>query len=323
MHDADPLGQTLHFLRMSGTFYCSVEVTAPWAVTFPARERRASFHVVTTGRCWLEVEGEGPVLLEQGDTALVPHGQGHRLADDRATPDALESELHYENLGDLYTRLRYGGGGATTSLVCGAVKFEHPAAQHLIELLPPIVHAKSNGAPQAEWLQSSVSFMASEARELRPGGETIVTRLADIIVIQALRTWLDGDPTARRGWLGALRDKQIGQAIAAIHRDAGLRWSVASLAREVGMSRSAFASRFTELVGESVIYYVTRWRMHVAAGRLRSENDSVAEIASRLGYQSEAAFGRAFKRMYGISPGAIPRPRGPPSLLILERCLDQ
>jgi AraC-like DNA-binding protein len=158
-----------------------------------------------------------------------------------------------------------------------------------------------------EWIQSTLRLMAAEARELRPGGETIVTRLADILVIQAIRAWIEQDPAAQTGWLGALKDHQIGRALTLIHREPAHDWSVASLADEVAMSRSAFAARFTQLVGETPMYYVTRWRMQVAQNVLQVGDATVGEIALRLGYGSEAAFSRAFKRFHGIPPGAVRR----------------
>jgi AraC-like DNA-binding protein len=164
-----------------------------------------------------------------------------------------------------------------------------------------------------DWMQGTLRLMAAEARELRPGGEAVITRLGDILVIQAIRSWIETDPAARTGWLGALQDRQIGRAISLIHRDPGRAWTVASLADEVAMSRSAFAARFTELVGEPAMQYVSRWRMHVAVDSLREEGATVAELADRLGYRSEAAFSRAFKRIVGASPGAVRRGAYPAS----------
>jgi AraC-like DNA-binding protein len=157
--------------------------------------------------------------------------------------------------------------------------------------------------------------MAAEAKGLRPGGEAIITRLGDILVVQAIRSWIETDPASRSGWLGALQDRQIGRAIALIHRDPARDWTVATLADELAMSRSAFAARFSELVGEPAMQYVTRWRMQVAVNALREEDATVAELAARLGYRSEAAFARAFKRVIGTPPGAIRREASvPPEL---------
>ena len=167
--------------------------------------------------------------------------------------------------------LRHGGGGAPTTLVCGAVRFEHPAARRLVEVLPDVIRVAASDPLQAEWTQATLRLMAAEARELRPGGEAAMTRLADVLVIQALRAWLDADPAARTGWLGALRDPDLGGAIAAVHRDPARTWSVAALAHGAAMSRSAFAARFAELVGEPPMQYVTRVRMQLAHDALRTE----------------------------------------------------
>lgn len=302
----DPLGEALHFLRMSGTFYCRSELTAPWGLALPARKGCLSFHVVTSGHCWLEVDGESR-LLEPGDLALVPHGMGHRLTSEPGAPAARIDELPHEHVSERYAILRHGGGGAATSLVCGAVRFEHPAAHHLVALLPGVLHLQASSAAEREWVRSTMRFMAAEAKELRPGGDTVITRLADLLVIQAIRAWIAEDPAAQTGWLRAVQDRQIGRAIARIHREPARRWSVASLAAEVGMSRSAFAARFTTVVGEPVMHYVARWRMHVAVTSLEDNGAGVGELASRLGYQSEAAFSRAFKRFVGVAPGAVRR----------------
>jgi AraC-like DNA-binding protein len=169
------------------------------------------------------------------------------------------------------------------------------------------MHLEAASAPQLDWMQSTLRLMAAEAHELRPGSEAVITRLGDILVIQAIRSWLETDPAAKTGWLGALQDEQIGRAIALIHRDPARNWTVASLADELAMSRSAFAARFTELVDEPAMQYVTRWRMQVAVSALRNDGATVGELASRLGYRSEAAFARAFKRVIGVPPGAVKR----------------
>ena len=194
--------------------------------------------------------------------------------------------------------------------MCGAVRLEHPAARDLVRALPAIIVVGA-GAPGEEWIQSTLRLLAAEARQPRPGGEAVITRLADIIVIQALRAWIESDPAARTGWLGALRDPHIGKAIGLVHADPARDWTVASLAGELSMSRSAFAARFTELVGEPAMQYVTRWRMHVAYAALQDGGVTVAQLADQLGYRSEAAFARAFKRVIGTPPGAVRRPVDP------------
>lgn len=306
----DPLGEALHFLRMSGTFYCRSELTAPWGLALPAMPGCLWFHVVTSGRASLVGGVDDPsddVVLQPGDLALIPHGAGHRLASASGVATPRLEDLAEEKVSERYGVLRHGGGGTPTTLICGVVRFDHPAAHHLVSLLPPRIHVEPSEAHDAEWMQSTLRLMAAEARTLRPGGETVITRLADILVIQAIRSWMRSDPAARTGWLGALHDEQIGRALTLVHRDPVRAWTVASLAAEVAMSRSAFAARFTELVGEPAMHYVTRWRMQVARAALREEGAAIGELAGRLGYQSEAAFSRAFKRVTGVSPGAVRR----------------
>ncbi len=304
---ADPLGEALHFLHMRGVFYTRSEFTAPWALALPAFPGCLMFHVVTSGCCWLDVEGEDPHLLQPGDLALVPHGEGHQLLSESGVPAANLFDLPREQISERYEILRYGQGGATSNLICGTVQFDHPAAHDLVRLLPKVICIETWQSPQMEWIQSTLRLMATEAKVMRPGGETIITRLADILVIQAIRTWMAEDPLAQTGWLGALQDKQIGYAILLVQRNPARVWTVASLADEVAMSRSAFAARFKELVEESPMQYITRWRMNLALTWLKKENVSLGELADRLGYQSEAAFSRAFKRFIGVSPGAARR----------------
>ncbi len=305
----DPLGEALHVLRMRGTFYSRCELTAPWGLDLPAFPDTLMFHVVTSGRCWLEVEGTAPRLLHPGDLGLVPHGQGHRLASEPGLPGRALMTTPREQISDHYEVIRFGGGGESATLICGTVSFDHPAARHLISLLPAVISVDAWHSSEAEWIASTLRFMATEAKTPRPGGETVITRLADILVIQAIRAWIEQDAAARTGWLGALRDRQIGQAITLIHRDPARGWTVSDLATEVAMSRSAFSARFTELVGEPPMHYLARWRMHVAHTWLREGDATLSELALRLGYRSEAAFSRAFKRFLGSSPGAVRRGR--------------
>jgi AraC-like DNA-binding protein len=303
----DPLGEALHVLRMSSSFYSNCAFTALWGLGLPAIPNALMFHIVTSGLPWLEVDGAAPRLLQPGDLALVPHGDGHRLISEPGLPAIDLWDLPHRLLSERYEILRIDGGGAATTMLCGTIAFDHPAAHHLIAVLPRLIAVEAGNALRNDWIQSSVRFIAAEARDLRPGGETVITRLADVLVIQAIRAWIEGDPAAQTGWLGALRDPQIGRAISLIHRDPSRNWSVARLAHEVAMSRSAFAARFSDLVGETPMSYVARWRMQVAATSLREERSTLGELALRLGYGSEAAFSRAFKRIIGVSPGAVRR----------------
>jgi AraC-like DNA-binding protein len=303
----DPVGEALHFLRMDGAFYCRSELSAPWGMALDPMPGYLWFHVVTSGQAQLEVDPEHLRWLQPGDVALVTQGTGHRLRSEPGVPTPPILELELEHPSDRYEILRHGGGGAPTILICGAVRFDHPVARNLVQILPPLLCIEAADEPRATWMRGVFQLIAAEARALRPGGEAVITRLADVLVIQALRAWIETAPAARTGWLGALQDPQIGRALALIHRDPARPWTLGSLARELAMSRSAFAARFTQLVDEPAMQYVTRWRMQLAQHALQSEGATVAELAGRLGYQSEAAFARAFKRVTGLPPGAARR----------------
>jgi AraC-like DNA-binding protein len=305
---ADPLGEALHDLRMSGVFYCRSEFLAPWGLTLPSLANCLMVHVVAKGSCWIDVPGEPVRELHVGDLALVPHGRGHRLLSEPGCPAPDLFDLPRQTVSDRYEILRHGGGGSAATVLCGAVCFDHPSARRLIEVLPALLVLEAS--PRLDWMQSTLRLLAAEASHLRPGGDAVITRLADILVIQALRAWMEQDAAAQVGWLAALRDRQIGQALALIHRDPTQPWTLARLARAVAMSRSAFAARFTTLVGEPVMHYVTRWRMQLAYSLLQADEMPVAALAERFGYESEAAFSRAFKRVIGQSPGACRRGQG-------------
>jgi hypothetical protein len=258
---ADPLGEALHLLRLTGCVYARSELTAPWGVELPPLEGHMMFHIVTAGHCWLEVDGSDPLLLDRGSLALVPHGLGHRLVDEPGREAVAFFDLPIERITERYEFLRWGGGGEECRLICVVVRFDHAAAERLVEALPPVLSVDAWDGGDDRWLSDTLRFIAREAESLKPGGETVITRLADILVIQMIRHWIETDTEIDTGWLAALRDEQLGRAIAAIHRDAGADWTLESLARTAAMSRSAFAARFTEVVGEPAMRYLTRWRL--------------------------------------------------------------
>jgi AraC-like DNA-binding protein len=264
-----------------------------------------TFQIVMAGHCWLEVDGEEPRLLEQGSLTLIPHGTAHTIRSDPRVVAQPLFELPVEKISERYEVLRLDGGGRPTQAMYGVMHFDHHAAQRLVELLPRLVQIETRDDDASGWLQSTLRFITREAAALRPGGETVITRLSDIVVIQAIRAWLDKAPEAQRGWLGALNDQQIGRALASIHREPRRPWTVDALAREAAMSRSAFSARFTQLLDEPPMRYVTRWRMQLARARLQETSESLSTIASHLHYESESAFCRTFKRFYGVSPGSL------------------
>ncbi|MDU8913153.1 AraC family transcriptional regulator [Aestuariicoccus sp. MJ-SS9] len=300
----DPLGSSLHLLRLEGTFYSRGELTAPWSISVPRDNGLLNFLVVTSGRCWLVVDGEPPLLMERSSLALIPHGTPHRVCSDPDLPAVPLADIPVDRVSDRLEVMRHGGGGEVTRTMYGCVRFDHVAAQHLLRHLPPVIriHSWEDGADS--WLQSTLQFIADEATGMRPGGETILTRLADVLVIQALRAWL-ASTNAETGWLAALRDPQIGRALSIIHADPGAPVSLVALARAVGMSRSAFAARFAALVGQPPMAYAAQWRLTTARARIAQTSDPLAVIAAEAGYRSEPAFCRAFKRHFGVPPGRL------------------
>jgi AraC-like DNA-binding protein len=310
---ADPLGEALHLLRLTGCVYARSELTAPWGIDLPPLEGHMMFHIVTAGRCWLEIDGSDPRLLERGSLVLVPHGLGHQLLDERGRDAVPFFDLPIERITDRYEFLRYGGGsGNECRLICVVVRFDHVAAERIVDELPPVLHLDAWEGRDDRWLSDTLRFIAREAETLRPGGETVITRLADILAIQMVRHWIENDNQLEAGWLAALRDERLGRAIAAIHRDPGADWTLESLARTAAMSRSAFAARFADVVGEPAMRYLTSWRLRLARNLLRESDDPIAIVAEKLGYRSEAAFCRAFKRELGVSPGSDRRATPPP-----------
>jgi len=302
----DPLADALGSLRMDGMFYCPSELTAPWGVDMPHMDGCLWFHVVTSGACTMRDASGAEHAVRRGDVIVFPHGGGHTAYDRPHVATPVVFDLPHQYLSDQYAIMRHGGGGELTTLTCGVLRFGDPAAKNLIAMLPEMIHVQTADDPENwQWFPWLLSLMGTETRAPKPGGEAVVTRLCDILVIQTIRSWIDTAPEAQHGWIGALRDPVVGQAIAMIHKDPARAWTVEELGNEVAMSRSGFSSRFTDMVGESPKQYVTRWRMQVAEERLRTTDASILEIASSLGYGSEAAFSRAFKRVVGVPPSQL------------------
>ena len=303
---ADPLGEALHALRLSGAFFCRSELKAPWGIELPPMPDSLMFHIVTGGSAWITFTNGEQVQLETGDFALLPQGRGPAVVDTPGTHATNLFDYDRPLLSPRYELLEIDHGGDRASLICGIASVKDPAARRMSSLLPKIIPLRA-ATPGNEWLRGSVQIMIEEARSLGPGGDAVITRFSDILVVQAIRHWLQTDPNAQAGWLGALQDPQVGRALALIHRDPTQPWTVESLAGAVGVSRSGLAARFADLVGETPITYLRQWRFEVARNWLRNTNQTLAEIAEQLGYESEASFSRAFKKATGQTPGSVRR----------------
>ena len=308
----DPLSHILSSIYLVGRVFCRSELTAPWGISLPAPDTEgASFHLIDEGSCWLSFEGGGPIQLSAGDLIIFPQNRPHTLADSLATPSIPIEEVMGSRGNDspiLYNGVGHcGGDGTPTTITCGVFEGQNGGAHTLFSLLPPLIYVKGGQGEADEWLRTTLKLMASEAASARPGSGAIASRLADVLFMQAFRSWMDSEDGDGEGWLAALRDPQIGMALGHIHRAPGEDWTVASLAAQAGMSRSAFSARFTAMVGKPPLHYLTRWRMQLAGDLLVDDGMSISEIAERVGYQSESPFSKAFKQHTGMAPGAYRR----------------
>jgi AraC-like DNA-binding protein len=303
----DVLTDVLRSVHVQGTLYCRSKMSVPWGFRV-ARRETASFHVVTKGQCWLDVEGVVTgVLLNTGDLVILPHGHAHILCNPPNTPAATIEyldDLVAKLAPDEHGMLHYGRGRASTALVCGGFQLEGQRTNPLVSALPPFIHISNTDNQLIPWLQAIVEWVESEASANRAGAETVIARLSEILFIQAMRAFTSLHNDGSIGWLRALNDPQIGRALALIHSQPQAQWTLALLAAEVGLSRTAFTTKFRQLVGESPLRYLTRWRLTKAAAELRSGTGKLTEIARLVGYDSEVALSKAFKRTFGVAPGA-------------------
>ena len=308
----DALSDLLRVVRLSGGVFLDAEFSAPWCVAAqvgaedcrlvmaePARV--IAFHYVVAGRLLLQVAAELPVELRSGTIVLLPRNDAHTLASETGLQPVSGDRLMQADPGGGLARIRYGGGGESAHIVCGFVGTEarhHP----LIDALPSTLVLDLNGKPAGEWISSSFRYAAGELAAVRAGSAIVLAKLSEAMFVEAVRCYLETLPADRRGWLAGLRDPVVGRALALLHTQLARAWTAEELAREACLSRSAFADRFTALIGVPPIKYLTTWRMQVAAQRLRESRRSMAQIAADVGYESEAAFARAFKREFAMSP---------------------
>lgn len=309
----DPLLDLLRAMHLTGGVFLDAELTSPWCVTSqvhpenygasPAPSHVIAYHYVTEGRCMLEVDGHPSSNVRAGDIILVPRNDPHRLGSAPHVKAVNAGQLVQRSADGGLARVVYGGGGERTRLLCGFLGTNTPNPPIAGVLPPTLTIAVDDGAASA-WIESSFKFAAQEFVRGKNGSLAVLGRLAELLFIEAVRRHIASLPAEQRGWLAGLRDPVIGRALALLHGQKAQRWTVTALAREVGASRSAFADRFTSLMDESPMRYLARQRLRLAAERLRESQESVARIAVDVGYESEAAFSRAFKRAFGKSPAA-------------------
>lgn len=266
------------------------------------------FHLITEGECCVEIEGEPPVQLIAGDAVIFPQGHAHLMCSQPGLPPAKGARLE-EVLARRPRQLAYGGGGATTRLVCGYLACDARLAGILLTGLPVMVRVNVRGSSAGIWLEASVRYALAEARSPRPGGAGVLAKLAEVLFIEVLRLYMNNQRQGATGWLAALSDRIVGAALNALHARPAHGWTLDELARTANTSRSVLAQRFQELVGTAPMQYLTQWRMLLAANLLCRSNAPLARIAEDVGYHTDTAFSRAFRREYGSPPAAWRRSR--------------
>jgi len=315
----DALSDVLKSVRLEGAVYLDAEFTAPWCLRgrygmTSVRERLAGaehvvfFHFVTEGGCKVRLDdGAEELDVAAGDFVLFPQDDRHLIGSDlHTTPmetDRLKSAPGAAN--STFLELRHGGGGAMTRFVCGYLACNRNVCRPLLEALPRVLRIPIGDGPASALLRELLRGGVRESSSaFRPGAGSMLTKLSELMFVDALRRYVEGLPSDGKGWLAGVRDARIGRALALLHGEPARAWTVDELARAVALSRSALAERFSMLVGEPPMQYLMRWRLALAAQRLRAGRDAVARVAEHIGYESEGAFNRAFKREFGMPPAA-------------------
>lgn len=330
----DPLSEVLSVVRLSGAIHFLAEFRHPWAVSFSPPEVLAArlklphgsvtpFHAFMRGTCWVASGTLAPVRVEGGEVVVFPRGDPHVLASDPAVLPVPVRDIYPQPTMDRITAVRHGGSGEATSLVCGFIHLDQQF-DPLLNSLPDVICIRAredalqvetldaagrraisiDQRQEAEWWRASVGFLINEAAAPKPGHRAVLSRLAESLFVEVLRWQLRHAVEGQTGWLAGLQDPQIGRALALIHASPERPWTVAQLAKGANMSRAAFAGRFVEMIGQSPIQYLARWRMLLARRLLKDSKLTVGAIAGRVGYESEAAFNRAFRRLDGTPPAA-------------------
>jgi AraC-like DNA-binding protein len=311
----DPITDIFRTMHVTAFGQHRLEATAPWSLI---REKQteekvtpagknisptdlAHFAMLSRGNCWLSVEGiPEPIPLTGGDCILLARGTSFVLRDSLRT--RLKRSFREIASRDNSNVAHYGGGGAPTTIVCGSLSFDRASLKPITQLLPSFILIKADQTHTLA-LHNTMQALASEIAEQAPGSEVVATRLAEVLFIQALRAHIASVPERNQGWLRAIFDPQIGTALSGVHDSVNTPWTVESLAEAAGMSRSTFAVRFKELLGQTPLEYVTEWRMQKAMQLLEQRDKKLIDVARSVGYESDAAFSKAFKRVVGSSPG--------------------
>jgi AraC-like DNA-binding protein len=308
----DPLSDVLSAIRLDGAVYIDAEFTAPWCVEtryglhtarpeLPTSDHIVFFHLLTHGACFARlVKGQEILKVKAGDLLLLPNDDLHVLGSDLSLP-AEDMRTSRPPAGGLL-ELRHGGGGEATRFICGYLACDRRASRTLLGSLPPMLRLELGDISLSGWLADLLRLGVVESRAQKPGSQSLLAKLSELAFTEALRRYAQSGTPELKGWLAGLQDPFVGRALALLHGQPTRDWSVDELAREVALSRSALAERFSSIIGEPPIQYLIRWRLTLAAQALRRNSDAIALVAERSGYESEASFTRAFKREFGVPP---------------------
>ncbi len=316
----DALSETLRVVRLNGAIFINARFSAPWCyqspcadaaapLLEPGAERVVIFHMITEGECFVETGAAAAVSLSAGDVVVFPQGDAHRMCSAPGLKPARGARLE-SVLSRRPRRLVYGRGGRCTRIVCGYLACDARVARMLLGGLPKVLKVSLRGSSAGMWLEASVQYALAEARSPRPGGAGVLAKLAEVLFIEVLRLYMNGADADRPGWLAAVRDRIVGAALTQLHARPAQAWTLESLARAAGTSRSVLAERFQHLTGSAPMEYLTQWRMLLAANLLCAGNAPLARIAEDVGYRTDTAFIRAFRREYGMPPAAWRRRQG-------------
>ena len=320
----DILSDILRSIRFAGAINLRPELSAPWLIqSLPHSDFAAAlqaqtkhllpFHIIAKGNCWVQAIDGTCKFLSEGDIIIFPHGDSHILGDrlDREPVQISQLLPPPPWTEPLILKLKYGGGGEVTQVVCGFLQCEELLLYPFLKTLPALMHIRAFAAPTAPLLEAGVRYIIQETDSFQSGSMCSLTRLVELMFIEILRNYMQNLPAQQVGWLSALKDPIVSQVLERIHADPAYPWTVSVLADRLCISRSTLAARFTQLLGQPPMKYLTYWRLQLASQQLQDSDDSIAKISIQVGYESEAAFNRAFKRHVGMPPGVWRSSRRP------------
>ena len=319
----DVVSEVLRVVRLEGALFFNGEFSAPWCLSTshstaiapylsPDAEHLILYHFLTEGRAYVQLPDGQREELTAGDIVIFPHGDAHLLGNGSHAKPVDSLKTFAKNLTQGLKLARFGGGGEITRFVCGFMACEPRLSEVLLAGLPKMLKVHVSNEPSGQWLENSIRFSVGEENGSDEGSTLVLAKLSELLFVETLRRYINALPHDQIGWLAGARDPIIGQALALLHKEPADPWTVTNLARRIGLSRTRFAERFRHFLGESPMAYLAQWRLKLGAEILQSTEDSVAEVAAAVGYGSEAAFNRAFKREFDCPPAQFRRQRKAP-----------